>query len=228
MAERQLLGDDAAAGEAGDVGGSDVERAQDRGGVVGHLLDRDRTFGHRGPSRAAVVERGQPVPVREPVELELPRLDGVAEAADEQHVRPQPDLVDVDLEAVRLDHRGRLSSGPSECSCSSLRFGLYLGGAEDALRVPLRPSPRRAAPRSSRTPRRSGPRPPRRGSSGRSRRSTTARIVVADRAAERSTALVVGRVLPKQERVDDEAGLAAGERRVLGAEPARPLRPRAR
>jgi hypothetical protein len=104
VAERQLLGDDAAAGEAGDVGGGNVERAQDPGGVVGHLLHRDRTRGHRGPSRAAVVERGHPVPVGEPAELELPRLDGVAEAADEQDVRSKPDLLDVDLEAVRLDH----------------------------------------------------------------------------------------------------------------------------
>jgi hypothetical protein len=39
VAERQLLGDEAAAGEAGYVGGGNVERAQDPGGVVCHLLN---------------------------------------------------------------------------------------------------------------------------------------------------------------------------------------------
>jgi hypothetical protein len=90
------------------VGGPNVERSQDAGGVVRHRFYRHRTFGHRGPSRPTVVEGSQPVAVGEPVELELPRLDGVAEAADEKHVGSLARLLDVNVHVVggdRVSHR---------------------------------------------------------------------------------------------------------------------------
>jgi hypothetical protein len=72
VAQRQLLGDDAAPGEARHVGGGNVERPEDRGCVVGHHLCGDGVSEHRRPARPAVIERGQAVAVGEPVELELP------------------------------------------------------------------------------------------------------------------------------------------------------------
>jgi hypothetical protein len=98
VAERQLLRDDAAARKAGDVGGANVKRSQDAGGVVRHRLHGDGAFGHGGPTGPAVVERGQAVAVGEPIELELPRLDGVPRAADQQHVRSFADLLGPDVE----------------------------------------------------------------------------------------------------------------------------------
>jgi hypothetical protein len=38
-----------------------------------------------------------------PVELELPRLDGVAEATDQEHVRPVADLLGPDVEFADAD-----------------------------------------------------------------------------------------------------------------------------
>ena len=62
-----------------------------------------------------MVERGHPVAVREPVELVLPLLDGVAQPADQQHVGPMAHLVDVDLElpgsVCRDGHGCRLTGG---------------------------------------------------------------------------------------------------------------------
>ena len=49
------------------------------GRVLGHGLYRNGVVGHRRPTRPAVVESDQAVAVGEPVELELPRLDGVAQ-----------------------------------------------------------------------------------------------------------------------------------------------------
>jgi hypothetical protein len=105
MAERQPLGDDAAAREARDVGGGDRERPQHGGRVVGHRLDRGHPCRHRRAARAAVVEGGHAVAVREAVELELSGLDGVAEAADQQHVGPGADLLDVDVEVAGRQRR---------------------------------------------------------------------------------------------------------------------------
>ena len=99
----QLLADDAAAREAGHVRGRDVESAQDRGGVVGHHLHGRRSVGHPRAARAAVVEGRQPVAVGQPVELELPRLDGVAEAADQQDVRSLAHLLGPDVQVTGPD-----------------------------------------------------------------------------------------------------------------------------
>ena len=46
--------------------------------------------------------------VGEPVELELPRLDRVAEASDQERVRPCAHLLDVDVEIVGGDKAGKL------------------------------------------------------------------------------------------------------------------------
>ena len=110
MAQRQLLRDQAAPGETGDVRGRDVERAQHRGGVVGHHRHRQRLLGQRRAPRAAVVEGGQPVPVGQPVELRLPRLGGVAQPAQEEHVRPLSDLLDVDLDVAGAHFLAHLSA----------------------------------------------------------------------------------------------------------------------
>jgi hypothetical protein len=81
MAKRQLLCDGAPHGEAGHVGARDLERLQQGGGVVGHGGRRQRLAGQWRSSHSAVVEGGEPVTVREPVELRLPRLGRVAEPA---------------------------------------------------------------------------------------------------------------------------------------------------
>jgi hypothetical protein len=70
------------------VGGLNLERAQQRGGVVGHHGNRERTVGQRGAPRPAVVERDQAIAVREAVQLELPSIGGIAEPGDEQDVWP--------------------------------------------------------------------------------------------------------------------------------------------
>jgi hypothetical protein len=59
---------------------------QHLGGVVGHRLHRERSGWHGGPTRSPVVEGGQAVAVGQPVELELPGFDGVAQTPDQQHV----------------------------------------------------------------------------------------------------------------------------------------------
>jgi hypothetical protein len=82
------------------VGGANPERSEDAGRVVGHLLHRDRSVRHGGPARAPVVEGGQAVAVGQPVELELPGLDGVAQATDEQGVGSLADLLGPDVEAT--------------------------------------------------------------------------------------------------------------------------------
>ena len=126
MPERQLLGDDASARETGDMRGRDVERPQHAGRVVGHRLHRGRGLGHRRASGAAVVEGGHPVAVGEPVQLELPGLDGVAEAADEQHVGPLADLLRPDVQPVsgHVPAHGQLPSAACQrrmCSACEAR-----------------------------------------------------------------------------------------------------------
>jgi hypothetical protein len=55
----------------------DLQRAQKRG-VVGHHGHRERHVGQRRAPRTEVVEGGEAVAVREPVELGLPRLGGLS------------------------------------------------------------------------------------------------------------------------------------------------------
>jgi hypothetical protein len=100
VAQGQLLGDGAFHGEAGDVGRANAERLEDRGRVVGHRLGRDGARRQHRPARAPVVEGGQAVAVGEPVELELPGLDGAAQASDQQHVRSLADLLGPDVEVT--------------------------------------------------------------------------------------------------------------------------------
>ena len=51
--------------------------------------------------RPAVVQGDQPVAVRHAVKLWLPRLGGVAEPPEKEHVRPVSDLLDVDVDVAR-------------------------------------------------------------------------------------------------------------------------------
>jgi hypothetical protein len=85
------------------VRGPDAEGVQDGGRVVGHHLDRHRAVGHCRPAGAPVVEGGHAVAVGQPVELELPRFDGVAASADQQDVGSLAHLVGPDVEAARAD-----------------------------------------------------------------------------------------------------------------------------
>jgi len=83
-----------------------------------------------------IVERGQAVAVREPVELELPRLDGVPEATDEQDVRSFPNLLGPDLEVPSIDWFAHLQ--PPRSFPESWHLGREQLGA--SARSPL-PSP---------------------------------------------------------------------------------------
>jgi hypothetical protein len=56
VAERQFLGDGAAAGEARHVSGGNVDRPEQLGCVVRHHLHGDRTVRHRRPTGPPVVE----------------------------------------------------------------------------------------------------------------------------------------------------------------------------
>jgi hypothetical protein len=98
-----LLRDGASHRVAGDVGARDLQRAQQRGGVVGHRGRREAPLGQRRPSHTTVVERGEVVAVREPVELCLPRFGGVAEPRDEQGVGSLPSALGPDLGSVSVD-----------------------------------------------------------------------------------------------------------------------------
>jgi hypothetical protein len=102
--------------EPGDVRRRDVEPGEHPRRVVGEHFHGERAARHRSAARAAVVERSDAVAVGEPVELELPRLDGVAEAPDQQHVRPRADLLDVDVEVVGRDEAGRVRGDRHRCS----------------------------------------------------------------------------------------------------------------
>jgi hypothetical protein len=81
----------------------DLEHAKDAGRVVCHRSHRDGAFGHGRATCSAVVEGGDAVPVQETVELELPRLDGVPQTADEEHVGPFADLLGPDVEFAGAD-----------------------------------------------------------------------------------------------------------------------------
>jgi hypothetical protein len=85
------------------MGRGDLQRPQDLGRVVGHQLRRDRSVRHGGAARAAVVEGGEAVAVGQPIQLELPGLDGVAQAADKQDVGSLADLLGPDVEVAGRD-----------------------------------------------------------------------------------------------------------------------------
>ena len=103
MAKGHLLGDGASHREANDVGAPDPHSAQQSGGGVGHRGRRERLLGQRRAPRSRVVEGGESVALREPVELWLPRFGGVAEPSDEQDVGPLPSALGPDLGAASVD-----------------------------------------------------------------------------------------------------------------------------
>ncbi len=99
----QLLGDGASHREAGDVGARDLQRTQQRCGVVGHCVRREAPLRQRRAPCSAVVEGGDQVAVREPVELWLPRFGGVAEPRDEQDVGSLPSALGPELDIACVD-----------------------------------------------------------------------------------------------------------------------------
>jgi hypothetical protein len=103
LPERQLLCDGASHREAGDVGGGNFEGSEDGGRVIRHDLRRDRALRQRGSPCPTIVEGGHAVAVGEAIQLELPRLDGVAEAPDQQDVRSFADLLGPDVEVTGAD-----------------------------------------------------------------------------------------------------------------------------
>jgi hypothetical protein len=110
------LADDAAAGEARHVRGPDGAGVEDGGRVVGHRLHGSRAIGHRRPAGSPIVEGGHAVAVPQSVQLELPRLHGVAEAADQQDVGSLTDLLGPNVEvacAYVLSHPALTSSHPT-------------------------------------------------------------------------------------------------------------------
>ena len=108
--EREFLRDGAAAGKAGHVRGGDVERSQQRGGVIGHGGHRERLGRQRRAAHPAVVVSDEPVAVREPVQLELPGLGGIAEPGDEQDIRPGSLALDPHVQGPRAYVLAHLSS----------------------------------------------------------------------------------------------------------------------
>ena len=111
MADRELLGDRAAHGEAGDVRGPGAERAQHVSGVLGHRLDADAGGRERRAARAAVVGGDHAVGAGERVDLRLPDLRRIAEAAKEEDGGPLPLLVRPDAGAGSVDVHARENGG---------------------------------------------------------------------------------------------------------------------
>lgn len=103
VAQRQLLGDDASGGETRHVGGVYAQRPEHASRVVRHRLNRQRrTTRVGGPARAAVVKGREAIGIGEPVQLELPRFDGIPEPADQQHIRALADLLRPDSQVPAL------------------------------------------------------------------------------------------------------------------------------
>ena len=97
MAQGQLLTDLRTAGEAGNVHRTvDPDSTEDRRGVLRHRGGVERFgLGRQWRSaRAGVVESDEAVAVGQAVELELPRLDGIRETAEEQHIRSDATCLD--------------------------------------------------------------------------------------------------------------------------------------
>ena len=108
MAQGQLLGDDAPDGVANDMGSWDPKRFQQRGRVVGRGRHRERLLTHGRASHPAVVIGGEPVAVRQPVQLELPGLHGIGQPRDGQHLRALPATLhpEIDIPGPHLSTHG--------------------------------------------------------------------------------------------------------------------------
>ena len=128
MAQGKLLTDLRTAGEAGDVHRTvDLDSTEDCHGIVGHRGGVER-FGLGRQWRSArpgVVEGDEAVAVGQAVELELPRLHGIGETAEEQHVRSGTTRLDpegsvstrVDAAAERFRRRpGRHAGSVNRCA----------------------------------------------------------------------------------------------------------------
>ncbi len=82
-----------------------LDRAEEVRRVFGYRLHGEGSCGHYRPPRSTVVEGEQAIAVREPAELELPGLHGVAQSADEQGVRFLARLFGPEVEFPGADMR---------------------------------------------------------------------------------------------------------------------------
>ena len=64
------------------------------------IVGAGRTVGQRVRPAPRLSKAASAVAVGEPVELRLPRLNGVAEATDQQHVGPVAALVDIQVDVA--------------------------------------------------------------------------------------------------------------------------------
>ena len=94
--------------------------------VVSHGGRRQRPAGEWRSAHAAVVEGGEPVAVRQAVELWLPRLGRVAEPADEQHVGSFSPSLDPQVDAAGLYHLTHGKSRPRHVERDQPQVGAVL------------------------------------------------------------------------------------------------------
>ena len=149
VAQGQLLADLRAAGEAGDVHRTvDPNCMEDRCGVIRHRGGVEGFgLGRQGRSaRAGVVEGDEAVAVGQAVELELPRLDGIRETAQEKHIRSDATCLDPEGSvSARVDvaakgsrrRRARHAGSVRQPSCCSLVTTRPRGQGEHVFRSGL-------------------------------------------------------------------------------------------
>ena len=118
----QAIGlDSTAPREAGNVGGANVEGAEDPRGVVRHPSPRRRDVGASPSAPPRGCRRQSGGSGRIAVELELPRLDDVAGPTDQQDVRIFADLLGPDAEIARayaLAHSSPAPVGRASAPCA--------------------------------------------------------------------------------------------------------------
>jgi hypothetical protein len=99
------------------MGRTCAERAEDSGRVISQHFNRHRPAGIGCSAGAPVVEGSKPIAVGQPVQLELPGLDRIAQASDQQHIRslthllgPDSQIPDLYVHSHGLAFRSALSN----------------------------------------------------------------------------------------------------------------------
>jgi hypothetical protein len=78
-------------------------------------------------TRPRIIERGQAIPIGQPVELELPGLDGIAQAPDQQNVWSVTNLLGPDVEVTDAYVLSHFSALPPFKAQQMLRANWYTG-----------------------------------------------------------------------------------------------------